>query len=495
MDLILIISNLVKIFIISLLIYFVYAKIINFNNHYKCRTIFICILSINISIIYLILTHTFQPLTAILILYILYGLIIISIKVENRIYYRIIAYSISYIIVYLIYVIATMISGVLLWIFGENTNAKNPISFIIIPCITFLLYYILFKVKRFKSGFNFLKGTKINKHIIIFIFIICGIVTSLYVFFQNKNKFLFNIILIVESIVVTILLIIWIKSQITKTYKNKMRDRTIEMQKAEIDEKEKIIEEIKAENLKFANTIHKYNHKFESLEFAMKNALKLDSKEEFANEIAVILEESKNTAKNFAKETKVDTRKIPLTNINGIDTMFKYMQEEAIKNNIQFDLKINANINSLINEIIPKEKFETLIGDHIKDAIIAINSNNKTYKSILVTLGLVDGIYEFSVYDTGIEFKIDTLLKLGIEQVTTHKEEGGSGIGFMTTFKTLKECKASLVIEEYNPETTNYTKAITIRFDGKNEYKIYSYRAEKIKEQKGKRRIIIKRIK
>ena len=150
----------------------------------------------------------------------------------------------------------------------------------------------------------------------------------------------------------------------------------------------------------------------------------------------------------------------------------------------------NNNIKYLIDNIIPKEKFEILIGDHLKDAIIAINASNNSYKSILVTLGLVENCYELTIYDTGIEFEIDTLLKLGKEQVTTHKETGGSGIGFMTTFETLKNCEASLIIEEYKPETTNYTKAVIIRFDNKNEYKIISYRAEEIKKLKNGKIII-----
>ena len=171
------------------------------------------------------------------------------------------------------------------------------------------------------------------------------------------------------------------------------------------------------------------------------------------------------------------------------------MQEEARKKSINFDLKLNTSINPLLENVVSKDKFETLIGDHLKDAIIAVESSKASYKSILVTFGLIDGMYEFSVYDTGIEFEIDTLLKLGKEQVTTHKEEGGSGIGFITTFETLKECKASLIIEEYNPEATNYTKSVNIRFDGKNQYKIYSYRAEEIKKQKPESRIRIEKIK
>ena len=40
---------------------------------------------------------------------------------------------------------------------------------------------------------------------------------------------------------------------------------------------------------------------------------------------------------------------------------------------------------------------------------------------------------------------------------------------------------------------TDYTKAVKIRFDSKNEYRIYSYRAEKIEEQKTDNRIIVKK--
>lgn len=86
------------------------------------------------------------------------------------------------------------------------------------------------------------------------------------------------------------------------------------------------------------------------------------------------------------------------------------------------------------------------------------------------------------------------MLKLGLEQVTTHKKDGGRGIGFMTTFKILKECKASIIIEEYKPKTTNYTKSVTIRFDGRNEYRINSYRADEIKKQSKGNRIIIKEL-
>ena len=177
-----------------------------------------------------------------------------------------------------------------------------------------------------------------------------------------------------------------------------------------------------------------------------------------------------------------------------IDEMFKYMQIECIKNNIDFKLKIEGNVYPLINNIIEKDRLVTLIGDHLKDAIIAINFSKNKFKSIIAILGIKNNCYEFCVCDTGIEFQIETLLKLGLEPVTTHKETGGTGIGFISTFETLKKCNASLIIDEKHEESNNdYTKSVTIKFDGKSQYIIKSYRADKIKDKAEDDRIIIKR--
>ena len=109
-------------------------------------------------------------------------------------------------------------------------------------------------------------------------------------------------------------------------------------------------------------------------------------------------------------------------------------------------------------------------------------------------MGIKNNCYEFCICDTGIEFQIETLLKLGLEPVTTHKETGGTGIGFISTFETLKKCNASLIIDEKHEESNNdYTKSVTIKFDGKRQYIIKSYRADKIKDKAEDDRIIIKR--
>ena len=217
---------------------------------------------------------------------------------------------------------------------------------------------------------------------------------------------------------------------------------------------------------------------------------------EASGELSIIDQIKNMTDEYSTKQQEINNvSSIPKTGITEIDDMFAYMQSECNKNKIEFILKINGNIYHLINNIIARDRLVTLIGDHLRDAIIAINNSSNTYRSIMAILGMKDNTYEFRVYDTGIEFEIETLLKLGLEPATTHKDQGGTGIGFITTFETLKETKASLVIEENHPENDkDYTKCVSIKFDGKNEYKIISYRADKIKAEAKDNRIIIKKL-
>ena len=79
--------------------------------------------------------------------------------------------------------------------------------------------------------------------------------------------------------------------------------------------------------------------------------------------------------------------------------MFKYTQSECKNNNIDFNLQINGNIFYMINNLIDKSRLVTLIGDHIRDAIIAINHSDNKNRSIIAILGMKDKYYEFSVYD------------------------------------------------------------------------------------------------
>lgn len=305
--------------------------------------------------------------------------------------------------------------------------------------------------------------------IIIFMFVIYCL--------ERDTNFLSLVFAII--IILIFFMLRWIKYSITAYYKKRMKDRTIENQAEEIKEKDEIIKNLKQELSAVLQINHKYNHRLSAMEQAVN---KLNANEEFSSEYADVIDAVKMLSKEYKSELKKATNIVtmPKTNIFSIDTILDYMKIECEKDKINFKVNINYPLNEIIEKFIDKSKLETLLADHIKDAIIAINCCSKNNKEIELNFNKIDNLYQIEILDTGIEFEIETLLKLGLKAVTTHKEIGGSGIGFITTFETIKEAKASLEIEEF--ENYKYTKAIRIIFDGKNEYRIHSYRLGEIKK-------------
>ena len=53
---------------------------------------------------------------------------------------------------------------------------------------------------------------------------------------------------------------------------------------------------------------------------------------------------------------------------------------------------------------------------------------------------------------------------MGKKRVTTHKGEGGSGIGLMTMFEILNKYKASYRLDE-SPDKDGFTKCVKIILD------------------------------
>jgi len=73
----------------------------------------------------------------------------------------------------------------------------------------------------------------------------------------------------------------------------------------------------------------------------------------------------------------------------------------------------------------------------------------------------------------------------------THADTVGSGIGFMTTFETLRKAYASLIITELENKTP-FSKSVTFGFDGENAFIIHSYRNEELKKVIGRNDIMIR---
>ncbi len=461
----------IELFIINFYVYMIYNKLINNRKTSVKEKIEITVINVCITALGTYFEFNVNTYANLILIVFIYGIALESIS-KNGIGYSLITTIISYAICVLSLFMSTAISFFSIY---KLLGIKNMyILLIFIMTIQFLLLLVVMKIKRLKNGLTFIKNKFNNEPIDILIINVCATIILIYCLVGSMTKeTMHNILLALIGLGITLVVII--QKSFTMYYKQKLMNDTIKQYEKDIHDKDEEIEKVSKEKYEISRINHEFYNRQKALELKVKEMT--SDRPEILDRIESLTNEYSNSLQNIK-----NVEKLPLTNIPEIDDMFKYMRQECINNNIDFKLKLETEIYHLVNKIIPTNKLETLIGDHIRNAIIAINSSENTYKSILVIIGRKNKNYELCIYDGGIEFEIETLEKLGKERVTTHAKTGGSGIGFMTTFTTLKECKASLTIKEnHKLKNNDYTKAIIIKFDGKNEYNISSYREDKIK--------------
>lgn len=440
---------------------------------FKGKLIKIIIINIVISYITTIIRYIFNLFISDICLIFILGCMQ-SIINKQKIGYSILLITIALAINYIILFLTTVLTFPINIFYSIKNDYVNLMLIIIIYLI---LIFLLFKIKKFKHGFLFLKRNIENEYIEIWVLNISSIILFSSIIFNSSN-FQITRKLFIGFIIFSIIMFITIQKSLQLYYKQRLLVQDLEETKKELEDKKKEIKQLEQENLNFSKTSHSIAHKQKALEYKL-NELAL--KNEIAEEIDV-----KNRLNNITKQISEEPEiEIPKTNISEIDDMLNYMKSECIKNKIKFEVQLNGNIYQMINNHITKEELEILIADHVKNAIIAVNYSNNSNRSILVRIGKIDGEYSIYIYDSGIEFEINTLHKLGKIPSTTHKESGGTGMGFMNTFDTLKKHKASITINEYGkPVKDNYTKVIMIVFNKKDEFNIISYRQKEIEVRK-----------
>lgn len=421
-------NNIVKVCIMNILVYVNYIKLIDYKQNNLIKTIVIICFCLVQELISLLLIQYLPKSLLMLISYLLYGIIIATIT-KTKYKYSVVLTFISLTITYLLYMISIAITAVSLKLVYRDMPEDSILILLIGMCVEILAINLLFKLKRFKNGIPFLKNEEKVNNIGIIGVIFIGIVLIIYSIIPNTTHTRYIFIgLAIEAIC----LFIWIKKKITIYYKQKLKEQTVADLQNEIKEKDSRINEILEENKAIATINHKYSSRIKALEeFSSKIVSKPEivekMKTEFGEDYTAFAEQIKRISQEYSNEMKIKVTKenaIPKTGIFGIDTLLEHMSTEATKSNISLDVKINASLNYMVENIISESALETLLGDHIKDAIIAINCSNNTNRRILVVISIVDKCYEINFYDTGIEFEIDTLIKLGEEQITTHKETG-----------------------------------------------------------------------
>lgn len=380
-----------------------------------------------------------------------------------------IAYAIEYMSVFL--------AGLVLF-FLIGYRSADVVSTLVSCAIQLLLTFLVTKTKWLKKGLlyferkeNYGLGLLLSAYIIVF-----SLVITEYSDHSGSN---IEFILLLGVPLILTGLILWIRSIVQRYRKNKLKDRADAYTQQEMVEKDEKINRLEAEVATLAKQLHRDNHLLSSVDRSVQKlgeSQSREQREQIIREIHTLYQERND----LMTEEQEANHNLPSTGIALIDSSLNEMYIKAAAHHILLDIIVKEQLHYIVNHVISQTDLQTLLCDHLKDAIIAIDTAKIDNGKILMTIEKNEGIFEISIHDNGVDFDSDTLSKLGKERVTTHSDEGGSGIGFMTTFETLAKTKSSLTITEHKNKAP-FSKSITFTFNRLNRFIISSYRKEELK--------------
>lgn len=412
-------------------------------------------------------------------------LLLLLIKEREHIFKMLIIGLISFVFESVISTIAYFILGTFLWMC--NLTLNDIITCLLCEFFTIILCVCFLCIKRFRKGFQFFQQEE-NMGLGLLISSIVILLKTMNLK-DNRDTDYYFIIAVFGVIIAGIGLYLWIKRSITARYRKHLQLQSEEHYQQLLAERDEENEKLNQTNEYLAKIVHRDNHLMNSLNTAIDTYFDSDDnavKSDLFREIQTMVKERGELIDKEQRESKL----LPSTGSLLIDNTINDLFIKAAAHGIDFDLTVSTPVDEIIGKYISQTDLQTLLSDHIKDAVIAVEAGEKGEGKILVNLSMQNDSYCISIYDSGVEFNIDTLSKLGVERVTTHADSGGSGIGFMTTFETLKKAYASLIITEFENKTP-FSKSVAFRFDGENSFIIQSYRSAELKERINREDMVI----
>jgi signal transduction histidine kinase len=254
--------------------------------------------------------------------------------------------------------------------------------------------------------------------------------------------------------------------------------KNIESLNAELLEKQDYIEKLERDNQQLAKLLHKDNKLIPAMELALENyinetCLTLEDRQRGQDVLQELKELSKGR-KGMITNQQHQCEQPPTCGLASIDHLLQYIQQKALTFGISFHVTLDCSVSDFVQSAISEENLCTLLADLLDNAIIATKYNGGRH--ILLNISMLSKHYSLHVFDCGIPFTKEVLAALGQQQITTHADDSGSGIGLIQTYEILKQYNASLLIDEFTTDTGLYTKRISVVFNRQNQYTLYTTR-------------------
>lgn len=347
-----------------------------------------------------------------------------------------------------------------LFLLIKNEAIEITITNIAISLLQLLITFLIYRIRRFRSGLS----VRNNDGSIELLLLLSILSVFLYTLFYTKDATNSSLELIILIFIFCGLgmIILW-RKHVTNSYNKQIQKRNEEFYENRLNEFEKEKGELLKQNSELSKIIHRDNKLIPAMVSAVKKLIASAPDKKDLKDLLQQLEELSSDHKELISSYEEKADKLPKTDNTALDAVIHFLHSKALQAEVEMSFEVASEaIEPLLQSVKDHTDLNTVLCDLGENAIIAtkVVDGGKIYASF----GLDGSVPYVVFYDNGAPFDEKVIANMGRKRFTTHKAEGGSGIGLMTLFEILNKYNASYCLDE-QPDREGFTKSIKITFD------------------------------
>ena len=328
--------------------------------------------------------------------------------------------------------------------------------FFLVYIIQIIMMVFVFRLKRFSHGMPFLYNHEHYAYYYIISFI--SLIISIVVYFIPNNGYA-ALCGFVFYISVALQLIIWWRDSITMSYTQNRFVHDTGLLESEIERQNTELEKLHKDVERLSSIVHKDNKLIPAMEMAVSKCVTTGSADEASKlleELHALSDERKGILLN---NNAVTYREI--THDTRTDAILNYFVRRSQDSGIDFKIDISSEYRNRFAEFISSLDICTILADLLENAFYAVRDCSSP--AIFLAMSFEADLFTVKLFDNGCPFPKDVRKSMGSRRITSHPDDGGSGIGMVTISRLAKKNTGRLSIIE-PAGVAGYTKAVAVRF-------------------------------
>lgn len=373
----------------------------------------------------------------------------------------ILGYGISY----LCFLVGLICIGILYRMGIQALGDFTPFNATIIGIIQMGMGFLLFRIKRLSHGLPFLADSQYGD---IGVYLSVSILLAASLGGSMAKSYIIIQFICYTLIICGMSLWFWWKRRMEREYMDQIRKREQARLQAAVTALQDQVAVLRAENETFSRIIHRDNKLIPAMELAVRELLQAAGQgpiqRETAQAMLAQLAQLSRERTGVVRGYEQAGVSLPRTGVAVLDALFAYLGQKAAGSGITLRLCLPVDTPSLLRIALPEQDAATLLADLVENAIIAVRATGGPGR-VLVELVQGEDCPSIRVSDSGVPFPAEVAANWGVRRMTTHGDEGGSGIGLISTYELCQRHRASFSVQALPPGGP-YTKTVTVRFDG-----------------------------